>query len=146
MNNTTLKKLGGGAAALGGLLALIGGIGMIANSESGNGSGIMGMAILSRVGAIIAFIAGIALVAAVFRGNLKKGAAVTGGIFAVIAFIAQFMINPLTSEQAALAATFSRNYEANIAAAGIGMLLLIVSGVALIVTGIISAVGKNKQA
>lgn len=153
MDDQMLKKIGGGALALGGLLSLIGAIGGIANSTSMETpfdsafKATVGMSILARIGAIIAFVAAIVLIAAVFRTNgSKKGAAITGAVFAVIAFIGQFMINPLTSE----AGLFKTNYDYSdtsaAATAVIGLLLLAAAGIATLITGIISLVSKNGSA
>lgn len=150
MDNQMLKKIGGGALALGGLLSLIGAIGGIANSVSmkypfdSAFKVTIGMSILARIGAIIAFVAAIVLIAAVFRTNgSKKGAAITSAVFAVIAFIGQFMINPLTSEAGLLKANYDYSDTSAAASAVIGLLLLTAAGIATLITGIISLVSKN---
>lgn len=150
MNDQTLKKICGGALAFGGLLTLVGGVGGIANSASmefpfdAAFKGTIGMSILARIGAIIAFIAAIALVAAVFRtSGSKKGAAITGAVFALTAFIGQFMIDPLTSEAGLLKTNYDYSDTSAAATAALGLILLAAAGLAALITGIISLVSKN---
>lgn len=107
----------------------------------------MSMAVLGRVGAIIAFVAAIVVVAGVvMSGATKKGGAIAGMVFAVLAFIAQFMINPITSWQAAANATLSGHAKSAGGAAVIGLILLAVSGIACIITGIIGLASKTNDA
>lgn len=140
-----IKKLGSAGMLIGGLLAAIGGVGAFINAASINIKGAMNMAVLGRVGAIIIFVAAIIVVAGVFMtGAQKKGGAIAGMIFAVIAFVAQFMINPITSWQAAASASLGGNAEAAGGAASIGLILLIISSIVCLIMGIVGLASKKK--
>ena len=151
-----IKKIGALGLLIGGLLAAIGGIGSIANAASltdttsfrGMASAVdaaINMAVLARVGAIIAFVAAIVAVAGVVKDNMKKGGAITSMVFAVVAFIGQFMINPITSWKNAASAGMSGNAEAQGVGASIGLILLILSGIVLLILGVVGLVSKNKS-
>ena len=99
------------------------------------------MAVLARVGAIMAFVAAIVILVAAFMGNMKKGAGVVGAFFAVIAFIAQFMIDPVTSLGALGSAAISGSSTPG--AVVFGFILMLIAGIGSIITGIINTVMKN---
>ena len=140
-----VKKIGSAGMLIGGLLAAIGGLVSMLNFASLNINAAMGMAVMGRVGAIIAFIAAIVVLAGVFMaGETRKGGAIAGMVFAVLVFIAQFMINPITSWKAAFNAGFSGNAEAAGGAAVIGLILLAVSGLVCAIMGIVGLVSKKK--
>lgn len=141
-----VKKLGSAGMLIGGLMAAIGGIVAFINAGLVKINAAMSMAILARVGAIITFVAAIVIIAGVFMaGSPKKGGAIAGMIFAVIAFIGQFMINPITSWRAAASASLSGKAEAAGGAAAIGLFLLIISGLVCFIMGIVGAASKNKS-
>ncbi len=144
------KKICGGIVALGGLLSIIGGIMCMVNSMSvklpydSAFKATIGTSIFARVAVIITFAAAICLVAVAFRTHAKKGAAVTGGIFALIGFIGQFLIDPLTNADSLAMALF--DYSDTSAAAGsmIGMLIIIAAGIATLICGLISLLAKDR--
>lgn len=141
-----VKKLGSAGMLIGGLMAAISGIVALISAGAGKINAAMSMAVLARVGAIIAFVAAIVIVAGVvMSGTPKKGGAIAGMVFALIAFIGQFMINPITGWKAAASAGLSDNAEAAGGAAAIGLLLLIVSGLVCFIMGIVGAASKNKS-
>lgn len=137
-----VKKIGSLGLLIGGVLAVIGVIGAFASST--NPDAIINMAVLARVGSIIVFVAAIVAVAGVIMTNAKKGGAVASMIFGVIAFIGQFLINPITSWQAAFGAAFSGNAEGAVEGAALGLILIAVSGIVLLILGIVGLVSKNK--
>ena len=140
-----IKKIGSAGMLVGGLLAAIGGVGAIINTASSQIKGAMNMAVLGRVGAIIIFVSAIIVVAGVFMTKAqKKGGAIAGMIFAVLAFVAQFMINPITSWKAAASAGLSGNVESTVGAAAIGLILLAVSGLVCLIMGIVGLAPKKK--
>ena len=140
-----VKKIGSAGMLVGGLLAAIGGLVSMLNFASLNINAAMGMAVMGRVGAIIVFIAAIVVLAGVFMaGETRKGGAIAGLVFAVFAFGAQFMINPITSWKAAFTAGFSGNAEAAGGAAVIGLILLAVSGLVCAIMGIVGLVSKKR--
>lgn len=133
--------------ALVGLLSTIGAIAAIANSASARMifddafNATISMAIFTRVAVIIDFVAAIALIAIVFRTpGFKKGAAITGGVFATMAFIGQFLINPLTNAEGL---TEILTDARPIGGAITGLLIIPVAGIATLICGIISLVAKS---
>lgn len=145
------KKICGGALALGGLLSLIGGIVCMVNSMSvkmlfdSAFNATVGTSIFARIAAIITFVAAIGLLAVVFRTpGSKKGAAVTGGIFAVIGFIGQILINPLTSSDSLAGALFDYNDGSAAGSSVIGMLMIIIAGIATLICGIVNLASKER--
>ncbi|MDE7231298.1 MAG: hypothetical protein K2N56_12520 [Oscillospiraceae bacterium] len=140
-----VKKIGSLGLLVGGVLALIGAIGAIVNSMSVNVKATMDMAVLARVGSIIAFVAAIIAVAGVVMTNAKKGGAIASMIFGVLAFIGQFLINPITSWQAATDAAFGGNAKGAAGGAIIGLILIAISGIVLLILGIVGLVSKNKN-
>ena len=139
-----VKKIGSAGMLIGGLLAAIGGIVSMISFASLKITNAMNMAVLGRVGAIITFIAAIIVVAGVFMaGEPKKGGAIAGMVFAVFAFIAQFMINPITSWGAAASAGLSGHAESAGGAAIIGLILLAISGIVCLIMGIVGLASKK---
>lgn len=140
-----VKKIGNAGLLVGGLLAVIGAVGAIVNSVSVNVSGTISMAVLSRVGAIISFVTAIIIIAAaVMAAEPKKGGAVAKLIFGVLAFVGQFLINPITGLKAAANAAFSSSAQSAIQGAFIGLIFLAVSGLVLLIMGIVGLASKNK--
>lgn len=141
-----VKKLGSAGMLIGGLMAAIGGIFAFINAYSMKINAAISMAVLARVGAIITFVAAIVIIAGVvMSGTPKKGGAIAGMIFAIIAFIGQFMINPITSWRAAASAGLSGNAKAAGGTAAIGLFLLIISGFVCFIMGVVGAASKNKS-
>lgn len=145
------KKICGGILAFGGLLSLIGGIVCMVNSMSiklpldSAFNATIGTSIFARVSVIITFVAAISLLAVVFRtGSPKKGAAVTGGIFALIGFIGQFLINPLTNADSLAMALFDYSDASAAGSSVIGMLMIIVAGIAALICGLINFASKDR--
>lgn len=128
------KKICGAALALGGLLSLIGAVASLVNSISikmlydDAFNATIGTSIFARIAAIIVFVAAIALIVMVFRApSSKKGAAITGGIFAAIAFVGQFLINLLTNSEALIEIL---TYSRPVGGAMIGLLMIAAAGIA----------------
>ncbi len=145
------KKICGGIVALGGLLSIIGGIMCLVNSMSvklpydSAFKATIGASIFARVSVIITFVAAICLAAVVFRTRgSKKGAAITGGIFALIGFIGQLMINPLTNDDSLAKTLFDYSAASAVASSVIGMLIIIAAGLATLICGIISLLAKDR--
>ncbi|MCM1166724.1 MAG: hypothetical protein NC299_10620 [Lachnospiraceae bacterium] len=134
------KKICGGVLAIGGLLCAIGGIGAMANSATRKLQATINMAILARVGAIIAFVAAIALIAVVFRDQrLGKRAPIVGGVFALAGFIGQFLIDPMTSIEGMMSTRSAGG-------AVVGVFMLVAAGIGALVCGIVSVASKQRNA
>ena len=140
-----VKKIGSLGLLVGGVLAVIGAIGAMVNSANFNVDATMNMAVLARVGSIIVFVAAIVAVAGVVMTNARKGGAITSMIFAVLAFIGQFLINPITGWKAAASAAFGSNSEGAAGGAIVGLILIMISGIVLLILGIVGLVSKNKN-
>lgn len=83
-----LKKVGNVGLILGGLAAAVGGILAFVMSAKGAPGGMVNMAILSRIGAIVVFLSAIAVLAGAFMtAGSKKGGAITKMVFGLIAFV-----------------------------------------------------------
>lgn len=144
-----VKKIGSLGLIVGGILGMIGGIMVFVKmGQLGSGSLIGAafsaneatkMAVLARVGAIIMFVAAIIAIAGVCMANIKKGGAVASLIFGIIAFIGQFLINPITSLDSAIFAGAEQ-----IGGAAFGTVLIIVSGLVLAILGLVGLLSKNK--
>lgn len=153
MNKT--KKIGCVGLIIGGLLAAIGAIGSMISAQNDDES-MFAMAVMSRVGAIIAFVAAIVVVAGVFSmANSKKGGAITSMFFGVLAFVGQFLINASTSQNAfnnALRNILNSNRGMPISVGiervalpiGIGRIFLLISGVVMVIMGIVGLASKDK--
>lgn len=143
-----LKKIGSALLLIGGLLALIGAIGalgasMVVKTEE-DVKTIINMSVLARVGSIVAFVSALIAIAGSVLGKYGKGSSVTGAVFAAAAFIGQFMINPFTSEEAAMKAAFSANSDSLAATAGLGLLLIAAAGLACFIVGIVGLAIKKR--
>ncbi len=145
------KKICGGIVALGGLLSIIGGIMCMVNSMSvkmpldNAFKATIGTSIFARVSVIITLVAAICLAAVVFRTHgSKKGAAITGGIFALIGFIGQFLIDPLTNDESLAKALFDYNDTSAALGSVVGMLIIIAAGIATLICGLISLLAKDR--
>lgn len=88
------------------------------------------MACLARAGAIVLFAAAITCVVGVFLAHLKKGGAITGMVFALIAFVGQFFLEPITSRKALLSLTYENAFSAGFFV-GLGAMLISIGGVVL---------------
>ena len=153
-----IKKIGSLALLVGGILGAIGGfaaLGTLYSIGSGAQSGsltflgllediktVMNMAVLGRVGAIIMFISAIVVVAGVFMEGSKKSGAISVGIFGLAAFIGQFMINPITSIEAAQGIVGSDSASDNVIK---GLVMIGICGVVLAINGLIILVSKKKN-
>lgn len=155
-----VKRIGSVGTLLGGLLGLIGSIGAVVTSVSiynaarsvsswGDLGGLMGkaqtlmnFAVLMRVAAIVLLVAGIIAIAGAVMEKSGMGAQVAGMIFAVVAFIGQFLINPLTSTSAAAssAGTDTSSLGGQVL---IGVVLIAVSGLVSLIVGIVGAAKKS---
>lgn len=145
------KKICGGIVAFGGLLSLIGGIMCMVNSMSvkmpfdSAFKATIGTSIFARVSVIITFVAAICLAVVVFRTQgSKKGAAVTGVVFALIGFIGQILISPLTNDDSLAETLFDYSAASAVAGSVIGMLMIIAAGIATLICGLISLVSKDR--
>lgn len=140
-----LKKVGNVGLILGGLAAAVGGILAFVMSKNSSVGGVVGMAILSRIGAIVVFLSAIAVLAEVFMtAGSKKGGAVTKMIFGLIAFVGQFFINPYTSMMNVFKLAFSSNLQAVVNMAAIGFIAIGISGIVLLTMGIAEVASKKK--
>lgn len=143
-----LKKIGSALLLIGGLVALIGAIGALGASMAMKTEEdiqtIIKMSVLARVGSIAAFVSSLIAIAGSVLGKYGKGSSVVGAVFAAGAFIGQFMINPFTSEDAAMEAAFSANSESIAATAGMGLLVITAAGFACFIVGIVGLVIKKK--
>lgn len=141
-----LKKIGSIGLIIGSPLALIGTVGAflkIPNSTIRTFDEVMTMACLARAGAIVLFAAAITCVVGVFLAHLKKGGAITGMVFALIAFVGQFLIEPITSRVAVLSVSYEEAVSAGFFA-GLGLMLIAIGGVILFFMGIAGLVSKKK--
>lgn len=140
-----LKKVGNVGLILGGLAAAVGGILAFVMSKNVAVGGMIGMAVLSRIGAIVLFVSAIAVLADAFMtAGSKKGGAVTKMIFGLIAFVGQFFINPYTSMANMLKAAFSGNAQSAVNLAAVGFIAIAVSGIVLLIMGIKGVASKKK--
>lgn len=147
MNTKVIRKITGALLLIGGLLMIIGTIGFFVNGSTTsldleNALDAMQMAVVARVGAITAFTAALFLVIVIFAKNLYRGSGVTAGVFALIGFVAQIMINPATSPAAAASSLFN---PGSAVAASIGFIMLIVAGLGTLITGIINLAAKSNN-
>lgn len=138
-----VKKIGNVGLILGGIAAAIGGILAFVMSGAEDVDGIIGMAVLSRIGAIVVFVSAIAVVADAFMAGSKKGGAITKMVFGLIAFVGQFLINPYTSLGAMIKAAFTRDMDSIVAMGAIGFLAIALSGIVLLIMGIVGVASKN---
>lgn len=141
-----LKKIGSIGLIIGSLLALTGVVGVflkIPNSTFRTSGGVMTMACLARAGAIFLFAAAIVCVAGAFLAHLKKGGAITGMVFALIAFVGQFFIEPITSPIAVLSLTYEESKSAGFFVF-LGVMLIALGGVVLFFMGIAGVTSKKK--
>lgn len=143
-----LKKIGSALLLIGGLVALIGAIGALGASMAMKTEEdiqtIIKMSVLARVGSIAAFVSSLIAIAGSVLGKYGKGSSVVGAVFAASAFIGQFIINPFTSEDAAMEAAFSANSESIAATAGMGLLVITMAGFACFIVGIVGLAIKKK--
>ncbi len=159
-----VKKIGALVLLIGGILGAIGGITAFVtlysigekaekiksysemfafiNSLNSDIKKVMDMAVLARVGAIILFIAAIIVTVGVFMEGSKKNGAISCLIFGVAAFAGQFMINPLTSAEAAANFVASESASETVTR---GLIFIGVSGVILAINGLIILVSKKKN-
>lgn len=146
MNTTMGKKIGNAGLLIGGLLGLIGAVLAFVNSATVSVNGVIGMAIMARIGSIIMFISAIAVVAVTFMGkDQKKGGEITKIIFGAAAFVGQFLINPYTGLRSMVYAGFSGNMKSTLEAAVVGFIIIAVSGLTLLIMGIVGLASKNKN-
>lgn len=140
-----LKKVGNVGLILGGLAAAVGGILAFVMSAKGAPGGMVNMAILSRIGAIVVFLSAIAVLAGAFMtAGSKKGGAITKMVFGLIAFVGQFLINPYTSIANMLKLAFSGKARAAADLAATGFIIIGISGIVLLITGIVEVASKKK--
>ncbi|MDE7231053.1 MAG: hypothetical protein K2N56_11290 [Oscillospiraceae bacterium] len=141
-----LKKIGSIGLIIGSLLALTGVVGVfleIPDTTFRTSGRLMAMACLARAGAIVLFAAAIVCVAGVFLTHLKKGGAITGMVFALIAFVGQFFIEPITSPKALFSVPYSEIKTAGFFAF-LGLMQIALGGVVLFFMGIVGVVSKKK--
>ena len=142
-----VKKIGLAGTIIGGLLAAIGGILAFVGSANEDIEGIINMAVLSRVGAIILFVCTLVVLAVAFMtAGSKKGGAVARMIFGIAAFVGQFLIDPYTSLAAMTKAALYGDPDTVVAMGGAGFLIITISGIVLLIMGIVGIVSKKNQA
>lgn len=157
-NIALIKKILNGGLVIGGLLSIIGGIIALVNVNSDTleePDAMFGTATMGRVGAIICFVLSLIIVGLAFllKESNKIPSFATAG-FGVLGFVAQFIFNPITSMSAFLGAAMS-NFGSFLsgtnsddvvngirAQSTVGLILLLISALALAIIGVMSFVKK----
>lgn len=148
-----LKKLASAVLLIGGLLSSIGafismvGSGSMRYPEDDSFYMAINGAVFARVCVIIVFVAAIALIALAFlKQAAKKGGAITAGVFALVEFIGQFLIDPFTSSDKLMEAALSQSGADLGGQAFIGLAMIVIAGIAVMICGIVGLASKIKKA
>lgn len=148
-----IKKLGSALMLIAGLLSSIGafismvGSGSMRYPEDDSFNMAINGAVFARVCVIVVFAAAIAVIAAAFlTPGAKKGGAITAGVFALVEFIGQFLIDPFTSSDKLLEAALSQGSADTGASAFIGLVMIVIAGIAVMICGIVGLASKVKKA